>query len=65
MISRTTWPSRFGTYYCIGAALARIETEVGIRKLRDRFPGLRPAGDTFEWRDTLQLRGPQRLDVTW
>jgi cytochrome P450 len=55
----------FGAYYCIGAALARIETEVGLRTLLDRFPGLRPAGDTFEWRDTLQLRGPLRLDVTW
>lgn len=55
----------FGTYYCIGAALARIETEVAVRTLLDRFPGLRPAGDTFEWRDTLQLRGPQSLDVTW
>ena len=55
----------FGAYYCIGAALARIETEVGIRTLLDRFPGLRPATDSFEWRNTLQLRGPQSLEVTW
>ena len=49
----------FGAYYCIGAALARTETAVGMRTLLDRFPGLRPAGDSFEWRNTLQLRGPQ------
>ena len=55
----------FGAYYCIGAALARIETDVGIRTLLDRFPGLRPATDSFEWRSTLQLRGPQTLEVTW
>jgi pimeloyl-[acyl-carrier protein] synthase len=55
----------FGAYYCIGAALARIETDVGIRTLLDRFPGLRPATDSFEWRSTLQLRGPQSLEVTW
>jgi hypothetical protein len=55
----------FGAYYCIGASLARLETQVGIRTLLDRFPGLRPARDTFEWRNTLQLRGPQRIDVTW
>jgi cytochrome P450 len=55
----------FGAHYCLGASLARIETQVGIRTLLDRFPGLRPAGDGFEWRGTLQLRGPQRLDVTW
>ena len=55
----------FGAYYCIGAALARTEISVGLRTLLDRFPGLRPASDTFEWRNTLQLRGPQRLDVVW
>ena len=55
----------FGAYYCLGASLARLETQVGIRTLLDRFPGLRPARDTFEWRNTLQLRGPQRIDATW
>jgi cytochrome P450 len=55
----------FGAYYCIGAALARTEMAVGIRTLLDRFPGLRPATDGFEWRNTLQLRGPQSLYVTW
>jgi len=55
----------FGAYYCLGAALARLETAVGIRALLDRFPTLRPATDGFEWRATLQLRGPQALHVTW
>jgi cytochrome P450 len=55
----------FGAYYCLGASLARTEVSVGIRTLLDRFPGLRPATDTFEWRNTLQLRGPQTLEVTW
>lgn len=55
----------FGAYYCLGAALARTEIGVGIRTLLDRFPGLRPATDTFEWRATLALRGPQTIEVTW
>lgn len=55
----------FGAYYCIGAALARTEISVGIRTLLDRFPNLRPAGDGFEWRNTLQLRGPQTLEVVF
>ncbi len=55
----------FGAYYCLGASLARTEVSVGIRTLLNRFPGLRPATDTFEWRNTLQLRGPQSLEVTW
>jgi len=54
----------FGAYYCLGAALARTEAAVGIRTLLDRFPDLRPATGEFEWRNTLLLRGPQRLDVT-
>jgi len=53
----------FGAYYCLGAALARTEAAVGIRALLDRFPDLRPATGEFEWRSTLLLRGPQRLDV--
>ena len=55
----------FGAYYCVGAALARTEIEVGIRTLLARLPGIRPARQTFEWRDTLQLRGPRRVDVRW
>jgi len=55
----------FGAYYCLGAALARLETAVGIRALLDRFPELRPATGGFEWRNTLQLRGPQSLEVVW
>ncbi|GMU78673.1 MAG: cytochrome P450 [Acidimicrobiia bacterium] len=53
----------FGAYYCLGAALARTEAAVGIRTLLDRFPNLRPATGGFEWRNTLLLRGPQRLEV--
>ncbi len=55
----------FGAYYCLGAALARTEISVGIRTLLDRFPGLRPATDSFEWRATLALRGPQTIEATW
>jgi cytochrome P450 len=55
----------FGAYYCLGAALARTEIAVGIQTLLERFPALRPATGNFEWRDTLQLRGPLRLEVAW
>jgi cytochrome P450 len=55
----------FGAYYCLGNQLARTEIGVGLRTLLDRFPELKPARDTFEWRDTLQLRGPLRLWATW
>jgi pimeloyl-[acyl-carrier protein] synthase len=55
----------FGTYYCIGNALARSEVQVALRSLLDHFPTLRPAADTFEWRTTLRNRGPAELRVAW
>jgi len=55
----------FGAYYCVGNALARAELQVALRGLLDTFPALRPAGETFLWRDTLCNRGPAELLVEW
>ncbi|HEY2303866.1 MAG TPA: cytochrome P450 [Acidimicrobiales bacterium] len=55
----------YGAYYCVGASLARTETQVALRTLLDRLPGIRPAADTFQWRNTLTLRGPHELAVAW
>ena len=35
----------WGLHYCLGAPLARIESRIALRRLLDRFPGLRPAGE--------------------
>jgi cytochrome P450 len=49
-----------GRHYCLGAALARMEGEVGLRVLFDRYPDLRlQAGATH--RATRILRGFERL----
>jgi cytochrome P450 len=49
-----------GRHYCLGAALARMEGEVGLRVLLDRYPDLRlEPGATH--RDTRILRGFERL----
>ena len=52
-----------GRHYCLGAALARMEGEVGLRVLHERFPDLRvqPGG---ERRPTRILRGWETLPVT-
>jgi cytochrome P450 len=55
----------FGAYHCVGSALARTELDVALRALLERLPGLRPATDTFTWRDTLRNRGPQELRIAW
>jgi cytochrome P450 len=38
-----------GTYYCLGAALARMETDECLRILLDRCPDLAPAYETPAW----------------
>lgn len=44
-----------GTYYCLGAALARMETDECLRILLDRCPGLRPAYRTPDWLPTAPI----------
>jgi len=52
-----------GRHFCLGAALARAEGEVGLRAFFDRFPEVRPAGAGVR-RDTRVLRGWSALPVT-
>ena len=52
-----------GRHFCLGAALARAEGEVGLRTFFERFPDARLAG-TGSRRDTRVLRGWSSLPVT-
>lgn len=56
-----------GAHYCLGAGLARLEGEVALQALFDRFPDLTPAGAPHR-RPTRVLRGydamPVRLTAT-
>ncbi|GAA5152131.1 MULTISPECIES: cytochrome P450 [Amycolatopsis] len=49
-----------GRHYCLGAALARMEGEVGLRALFDRFPGLTLLPGATR-RGTRILRGYETL----
>ena len=51
-----------GRHFCLGAALARAEGEVGLRTFFDRFPEVRAAGIGSR-RDTRVLRGWSTLPV--
>ena len=54
-----------GMHYCLGAPLARLESQIALRALLARFPELRLAGprDQLRWRNSLILRGLESLPV--
>ncbi|UUV32067.1 cytochrome P450 [Amycolatopsis roodepoortensis] len=54
-----------GPHYCIGAPLARIEIEVGLVALLDRYPELALAlpYDQLRWRPSFRNRGLLALPV--
>jgi cytochrome P450 len=54
-----------GAHICIGAPLARLEAQVALTCLFDRFPGMRLAEPDAPaaWRTLPFFRGLQRLDV--
>ena len=51
-----------GIHYCVGAGLARLEAEIGLRSLAERFPELRVMGTPVR-RDLRTLRGFDHLPV--
>lgn len=52
----------YGAHYCLGAALARLELTVALRKLLPRR--LRMSGNPV-WRNTPAIRGPLRIPATF
>jgi cytochrome P450 len=56
-----------GPHYCLGAPLARLETEVALETLLRRLPGLRLAIDLDDlyWRPIPIFRSLSELPVAW
>jgi len=56
-----------GSHYCLGAPLARLETEIALETLFRRLPGLRLAVEPAElvWRATPTFRRVEALPVVW
>ncbi len=57
----------YGTHYCLGANLARLELIEVIRQLTARFPDMRLAVPVAEmrWKRGTSIRGPLELPVRW
>jgi len=53
----------FGTHFCLGAPLARLEAQLTFEALTRRFPGLTLVDDRPRYRPNPVLRGLERLDV--
>ncbi|MDY0810000.1 cytochrome P450 [Kitasatospora purpeofusca] len=51
-----------GSHFCLGSQLARLEADIAVPALLDRFPRLAPAGIPAR-RDRLVLRGYESLPV--
>ena len=51
-----------GLHFCLGAPLARLELQISLKTLLDRFPDLTLAGEAPR-RPTWVLRGFERIEV--
>ena len=52
-----------GIHYCLGASLARLEGQVVLPRLLERFGTIELVDDEPRWRTTFVLRGLERLPV--
>lgn len=56
-----------GIHFCLGAALARMESEIALRVLFERLPDLRLGFEPefADWRMNVMIRGLRRLPLVW
>jgi cytochrome P450 len=52
-----------GLHFCIGAQLARLEGQIALLNLVQRFPKMKLAGPRAEWASTFGFRGLKSLPV--
>jgi cytochrome P450 len=52
-----------GWHFCLGAHLARLESQIAIGALLRRFPAMELATDEVKWRESWTLRALTRLPV--
>ncbi len=54
-----------GIHFCLGSPLARVEAQIAISTLLERFPKLKLAVDEPEWGGTFIIRGVKSLPLTF
>ncbi|MEQ8691829.1 MAG: cytochrome P450, partial [Pseudomonadales bacterium] len=53
----------FGPHFCMGAPLARLEGQVAIGEVLRRLPGLALAEESYDYMDTMIMRGVREMEV--
>jgi cytochrome P450 len=51
-----------GVHYCLGASLAKLETEIAVGTLVQTFANIEVASEP-EWRDRLTIRGVSKYEL--
>lgn len=51
-----------GAHFCFGAPLARLQAQIAVTSLLNRFPDITLAGEV-RWRNSFRTRGPRLLPV--
>jgi cytochrome P450 len=56
-----------GAHHCLGAPLARMDVQIALAALLERFPDLRLAipEAELEWKSGMSVRGPIALPIAW
>ncbi len=55
----------YGTHFCLGAPLARLQGQIAIKAVVQQLPGLELATPEVSWRDTTGFRGLTALPVVF
>ena len=55
----------FGSHFCLGSALARVEGQIAIVTVVQRWPGIQLADDDFEWWYNPSFRSLITLPVAY
>ena len=54
-----------GIHFCLGAALAKLESEIALQTLFSRFKNIRLATSKLKWQPGLVFRGVKSLPLTF
>lgn len=54
----------YGIHFCLGAPLARLEGDVAIARAIRQLPGLTLAADSYDYMDTMVMRGVRTMPVS-